>query len=177
MLITPTEQKIYRHFYRKGIFSLEECIKFLNSNYRATLVATKNLVSKKYILKIRRGLYYVIPYSQTNNWFKGFEPNQFIIASCLVKDAFISHNTALEFHGLTDKPISQVYLCSKQKIPDVKLGELNFYIIKTKYYFGFNEDLYKNVIVKVSDIERTIVDCLRNINFTSGLEHLLDLFS
>jgi len=173
MSITPTEQRIYRNFYGKKIFSIDECIKFLNGNYRAALIATKNLVSKKYVKKARRGLYCIIPFEQTEEWLVDFAPDKYLIANNLV-EGFLSHNTALELHGFSDKKINQIFVCSKNKIPDVNVGDMKFYVIKTKHYFGQEEMMYNGVKILVSDKERTVIDCLRNVNYTSSLEDLLD---
>jgi predicted transcriptional regulator of viral defense system len=172
MVLSPTEQRIYRHFYRSKIFSLDDCIKFLKNNYRAALVATKNMVDKKYAIKIRRGLYYIVPYEKTNKWFDSFSPNKFLIAQNLI-EGFMSHQTALELYDVTEKKNSKVFICSKNKIPDVSAVDYDFYVIKTKHYFGYAKIDHDGSKVDVSDKERTIIDCLRNINYTSGVEDVL----
>lgn len=176
MIITPTEQKIYRNFYKQKIFSLDEAIKLLKNNYRAALISTKNLVSKKYIKKIRRGLYYIIPYEQTDKWLVNFEPDKILIASKLI-DGFISHDSALEIHGVTQKSSNKVYICSQTKIPDVKIDQCEFFVIKTIHYFGFAEVVYKGMKINVSDKERAIIDCLRNVNYSSDLVELIQSIS
>lgn len=173
MELTPTEQRIYRHFYNHIIFSLDDCIKFLKNNYRSALVSTKNLVAKKYVKKVRRGLYYIIPFESTGTWNKDFKVDKYLIANNLL-DGYVSHQTALELHELTDKKLDKIYICSDHKIPDVKVNPFKFYIIKTKHYFGFKEIDYKGSKIKISDYERTIIDCLRNVNYTAGLEILFD---
>lgn len=176
MALTPTEQNVYRQFYRQKIFSIDDAIKFLKNNYRASLISTKNLVSKKYVKKVRRGLYYVIPFEKTGRWFEGFEPDKFLIASKLI-DGFLSHNSALEIHGVFENPTNEVYICSQTKIPDVKVGQFKYSIIKTKHYFGFIPISYNGKKIFVSDIERTILDCLRNVNYVSSLEDMLKAIS
>lgn len=172
MELTPTEQKIYRHFYSQKIFSIEDTIKFLKNNYRAALVSTKNLVSKKYVKKVRRGLYFIIPFEESGSWYKDFKPNKYLIANSLV-EGFLSHCTALELHGVSTKILEKAYVCSSSKIPDVTISPFKFYVIKTKHYFGATEIIHKGVKLNISDKERTIIDCLRNVNYAYSLDDMI----
>lgn len=171
MTITPTEQKVYKQFYKTKVFTLNDAKVFLN-NYRKAIHAVKGLAQKRYTKKVKRGLYCIVPFEDAPDIHDSFSPDKYLVGNKFVDNSFLSHHTALELYKVTEKPMNRVFITSNTRIPNLNYKNIKYMIIKTKYYFGFNEVDYSDNLVGVSDKERTILDCLRNINYTHGFDEL-----
>ncbi|NQV09308.1 hypothetical protein HQ529_05650 [Candidatus Woesearchaeota archaeon] len=173
MTLTPTEQRVYKEFYTKKVFVLEDAKLFLK-NYRAAIHAVKGLAEKKYIKKVKRGLYCIIPFEQTPDNNDSFVPDKYLIGDNFMDKCFLSHHSALELYNATEKGMNKVFISSNNRVPNVGYKKVNYNVIKTKHFFGFEDINYNNNLIKISDKERTILDCLRNINYTLGFDELKD---
>jgi len=171
MILTPSEQKIYRNFYNNKVFTLDEARSVLG-NYRTTIATARGLSSKGYCQRIKGGLYAVVPYEQTPD-AGHYLPDKYIIAAKMVKRYFLSHHTALELYGAADKDHNTVYVTSVQRVPNMYHKGKNFVCVQTKHFFGFHEREYAGQKLMVSDKERSVLDCLRSINHTKGLRELI----
>lgn len=170
MILTPTEQRVYRYFYNKKICSLNE-VNSVVKNYRTAIHVAKGLVNKKYTQKIKGGLYFVLPYEATPDTLNEFQPDKYLIGSRIVK-GFLSHHTALELYNAASPDFNKVFITSNIRIPNLSHKDINYLCIKTKHYFGFKELNYENQNILVSDKERTCLDCIRNLDYTSGLNEI-----
>ncbi|MFH1409863.1 MAG: hypothetical protein ABIH34_08190, partial [Nanoarchaeota archaeon] len=169
MTLTPIEQKVYKAFYN-GVCTLEQ-VKELLKNYRQAVVACKNLVAKHYFKRIKGGLYAAVPFELAPDSNNAFSPDRYKVADLMIKDRFLSHHTALELLAGAEK-IPTVYISSPSRVPDVHCAGIDYRIITTKHFFGFKDYDHNGTMIKVSDKERTIIDCLRQIKFTNGFEEL-----
>ncbi|MFH1133836.1 MAG: hypothetical protein V1735_05050 [Nanoarchaeota archaeon] len=173
MPLTPIEQKVYKQFYSQAC-TLEEVSAFLK-NYRQAVVACKNLVEKQYFLRIKGGLYAVVPFELAPEKSAAFVPDRYKVADKMIGEHFLSHNTALELH-CGAKPMQKAFISSPSRVPEVKMAGTTFTIITTKHFFGATAFSYQNSMLTVSDKERTIIDCLRQVKFTAGFEQLKQSF-
>jgi len=171
MTLTPTEQRVYRNFYSKKVFVLED-VKLFLKNYRAAIQAVKGLAGKRYVKKAKRGLYCIVPFEQTPDDQDDFVPDKYLVGNNFAKDCFLSHHTALEIHKAVEKCMNKAFITSSNRIPNLNYKRIKYSIIKTKHYFGWEEINYSDNLIRVSDKERTILDCLRNINYTFGFDEL-----
>jgi len=169
LILTPTEQRVYRYFYNKKVFSLNE-INSIVKNYRTSIHVAKGLVNKKYTTKIKGGLYFVVPYEATPDILNEFNPDKYLIGSRL--NGFLSHHTALELYNAASN-LNRVFVTSDARTPNLIHKDISYVCIKTKHYFGFKEIRYENQNILISDKERTVLDCIRNLNYTSGLNEVL----
>ena len=172
MSLTPSEQKVYRNFYQQQIFTLDGARSVLG-NYRTAIATARGLASKGYCQRIKGGLYSVIPFEQTPDMEQQHLPNKYIVASRMSKRYFLSHHTALEMYGAADAQFSTVYVTTPQRIPHLHHKGKSYLCVQSKHFFGFHEMEYNGQQILVSDKERTVVDCLRTISYTRGLQELL----
>ena len=171
MTLSPKQQLVYKEFYKKGVFTLDEVKTFLK-NYRTAVYTVKGLLDSKYAKKVKQSLYYIVPFELAPDVHNNFSPDKLLIGANFTKDCFLSHHSALEIHGATDKTMNHVHITSKFRVPGLKHKKVNYNVIVSQNYFGFTDIEYNNNLVKVSDRERTILDCLRNINYTPGFDEL-----
>ena len=171
MILTPTEQRVYRYFYNKKVFSLDE-VNSVVKNYRTAIHVAKGLFSKRYCQRIKGGLYFVVPFETSPDTLNEFKPDKYLIGSRL--KGFLSHHTALELYNAASHDFNKVFVTSDIRIPNLMHKDVNYLCIKTKHYFGFKEINYNNQNILISDKERTVLDCIRNLNYTNGLNEILN---
>ncbi|MBU0980105.1 MAG: hypothetical protein KJ709_04835 [Nanoarchaeota archaeon] len=169
MTLTPTEQRVYKAFYNQ-VCTLED-VKGLLKNYRQAVVACKNLVEKKYFKRVKGGLYVVVPFELAPDTNDSYVPDRYLVADRMIKDRFLSHHTALELH-CEAKQLPTVYVTSSGRVPDVNFGGVDYRIITTKHFFGFIEIERKGCMIRVSDRERTVIDCMRQLKFCNGFDEV-----
>lgn len=172
MKLTPREQKVYKALYTQEIFNLKEIGKILK-NYKQTLRVVKSLLDKKYIQKIKRGLYVIVPYEIAPDKENRYSPNKYLIASRLIRPYFFSHHSALEIHGVANSVFFTVFLSSDKGVRDFTYKNITYKTIKTSSFFGLQDKIYAHRKIKVSDKERTFLDCLRSLKYAGGLEEFL----
>jgi len=88
------------------------------------------------------------------------------------KDYFLSHATAMEIHGGVTQPQLVVYVTTLKPRRSITVLSIEFRFIhsKKKYFFGISDHwVTKQEKVRVSDLERTIIDGLKQPEYCGGL--------
>jgi predicted transcriptional regulator of viral defense system len=134
-----------------------------------TLNSANSLLSdyqKRGAIKIvRQNLYVAVDiYSDT------IIPTRYEIASNIAEGAYITHHSAFEYYGYAKKTLETVYVSGKNRF-----NAFEFEGVDYKY---FAERISDGVVetengVRVTDIERTILDGINDFEKIAGLEELL----
>ncbi|MGM0406321.1 MAG: type IV toxin-antitoxin system AbiEi family antitoxin domain-containing protein [Thermoplasmatota archaeon] len=165
--LSPTEQKIYSELYSERVITTDD-VKGIIGQKAPDYIT--NLRGKGYIKKIRKGLYAIAPPDMIGEDIK---PDKFLIANKVKDEYYISHHSALEIHGLAQTIHNRVYITSTTPSRSFRYEDIEYKFITTKHFFGFEEKNRLNSTLTVSDREKTILDCIRNIKYAGGLEELI----
>ena len=132
-----------------------------------------DMTKRGLLMRVKRGLYHVIPYEQDAETFM---PDWHLLAKYLVKDAnhYIGYYSALQIHNLITQPsLKEQIVVSKQIHPtslNIKGIQFQFIFHNKKHFFGIKEiwidDFNK---VKCADLEKTIIDCLFKPDYAGGI--------
>lgn len=152
-------------FLSKALIKVEEIKKEFNSD--ATLFGALNrLVKSGKIIKLKGGLYATV-----NPLTKDIFANRFEIATALHKDAYVSYHSALEYYGLATQVYSDVQVITSKRYMPIIIDDLEYHCYNVDYIEGIVE--YKhNAIIRVTEIERTVIDCIDRIDLAGGLEEV-----
>ena len=143
------------------------------SNDSALRELLSDMTRRGLLMRVKRGLYYVIPYEQDA---ETFIPDWHLLAEYLVKDAkhYIGYYSALQIHNLLTQPsLKEQIVVSRQVRPStIKIKEVPFQFIyhNEKHFFGTKKiwiDNFNKVVC--SDLEKTIVDCLFKPDYAGGI--------
>ena len=167
----------YLNNENKSFFTIEDVTKFFHkSTYSSIVKLLHDLVKRKLILRIKNGLYNIIPYEvPADQYF----PNWHIIALYLMKntDYYIGYYSALEIHNLITQPaLKEQIVANKRIIPSVKkIGKIDFQFIykKQERFFGYKK-IWINDYNKIpcSDLEMTFIDCLDKPCYSGGITEI-----
>lgn len=159
----------------KTIFTVEDAQKILGSSIIAVRSLLNYLVEKKWLIRLTPGKYLIVPLSAgeeaqaSENWY--------VIAKNLIEPLpyYISYYSALEIHEMTTQPIFTVYVSTpSRKRPKEILGATyRFIYVQPKDIWGV-EDVWitPSQKVKVSDLERTLIDCLDRPDLCGGISEI-----
>ncbi|MBI2995277.1 MAG: hypothetical protein HYY52_01010 [Candidatus Melainabacteria bacterium] len=153
--------KIYKQFKDKQIITLREIKKqFPEMNHR---VAVKYLLKTGYLEVLKRGVY-------LNKAFQS--PDKFLLAHKIIPDGIIGYHAALELHGLAQSSYNIVHIITDEPYnvkPFTAYG-INYKPVKQDVSFGKTKVIRGSEEVIVTDIERTLIDCIDKLKYAGGLE-------
>jgi predicted transcriptional regulator of viral defense system len=129
--------------------------------------AKRGLVSK-----LKRGVWVLVPPELGSA--TEYAGNPYLVAQRLVGDApnFISHASAMEIHRMVTQPQFAVFASSTKRVPSRTQNgtEFRFVLIKPDHFFGTTRHwVTKQESVGISDLERTVIDGLRQPEYCGGV--------
>jgi len=160
------------HEQNKPIFRLKEVQKILRVDEVSSRSFVRKLVNRGVVTRLKPGLFILVPFELGKK--ADYIGNPFVVAREIMsgKDYFLSHATAMEIHGGITQPQLIIYVTtSKSRRSITSLGiEFRFIHNQKKYFFGIDDHwATKQEKVKVSDLERTIIDGLKQPEYCGGL--------
>jgi predicted transcriptional regulator of viral defense system len=164
-----------------AVFSVDDVQKFLAAHGSTNPKTRKALLnyhrSKGRILPIRRGLYVSIP--------SGYDPASYavdplLIAAKMTDDSVIAYHTALEYHGKAYSRYNRMVYVSDSRTPTIEFRGTEYVRAahpsglratgKTKY--GVESHHREGVVVRVTNLERTLVDVLDRPDVSGSWEEI-----
>jgi predicted transcriptional regulator of viral defense system len=104
--------------------------------------------------------------------------DKWVLGTNLVAGGVISYNTALVHHGLIQDVSREVFVASDRQKSNKTIFGYNFRFIKirSRKYFGFIEEKNDFGKFRVTDLEKTILDCFDLPQYTLSYSVLVSLF-
>lgn len=157
-------------YQNKTIFTTEDIKKF-EKKPKSIL---ENLVRKKWILKIRREVYLIIPLDAGEEGADNYTIHGFVIGSHLSESYYIGYWSALNYYGFTEQTPSRVYVATTKRKKNTRILNTEFRFVMIKPYKMFDVDTVKieNRDINISSPEKTFVDCLDRPKHAGGIEEV-----
>ncbi|MFA5033974.1 MAG: type IV toxin-antitoxin system AbiEi family antitoxin [bacterium] len=159
----------------KMLFTIAEAMKVTGNSYNATEGLIRHLRDKNWLMSIKNGKYVIVPLEAGMDDFNSY--NWFVIARELIgkENYYISHYSAMSIHNMITQPLSIVYVVSPVRHREKKVGIIRFkfvYTEKQKIWGTASEWVTPQERVQVSNIERTIIDCLHIPEYCGGISEI-----
>lgn len=161
---------IYYKMLSRPVFSVED-VNVHYGNIESARSAVKALTRKGLAVKIRNNMYTCI-----SGETKSPVANRFQIASRISPTSCLSHHSAMEFYGITNQIFYDVYVSSRTSFNEFEFDGYTFICVKSKFDDGIDDPSYSGGI-RVTDKERTVIECIKNMDRISGLEEVVDNIS
>ncbi len=164
--------KITKKFLGKGPFTFQDLYQaFKGENERKTLHNYLYMGLKRgYVKPIKRGLYYVVlPTDEKTE----FTPDPFLVAAKLAPDSILAFHSALELHGAAYSYSHRVYFYSKTQTRRFEFRDVEYVPVQKKITWGVTTLEREGCSLKLTDRERTVLDCLDVADYAGGLEELV----
>lgn len=127
-----------------------------NWDYKQAKNLITKLVKDGWLIRIKRGLYAISELSSRG--FLSLSP--YYVANLLVKDSYVSFESALQYHGMFDQLMNKTISVSLKMYKTVKLNNMEYSFIKTKdeSFFGYENAMVENNLVRIASAEKALVD-------------------
>lgn len=167
------------------VFHFKEAEEILEERSRADKALTQ-LTQKGIVTRLKPGLFQLVPFELgSENEYMG---NQYNVARELAlsgrksheDEYYISYGSAFELHQMTTQPQFVVYISSTRiSRPHKILGtEFRFVLCKKQDIFGITELwVDKSEKIRISDLERTLLDGLKHPLYCGGFIEVAKAFS
>ncbi len=156
--------KYYDTLLKLMLFSKEQ-INQITGNPDTAKTLLKNALNNGYVERIRHN-YYAAKSIETGCAI----PSRYAIGSSINSSAYISHHTAFEYYGMANQVFGTVYVSSASIFKDFTFDDVEYKYLPSKQNFGI---IKPAAHIKVTDIERTILDNIKDFTKIGGLEELL----
>jgi predicted transcriptional regulator of viral defense system len=157
------------------IFRLKDVQKILGVDDAAARNFVRKLVGRGLVTRLKPGLFILVPFELGKE--EEYAGNPLVLARELVngEDYYLSHGTAMEIHGMVTQPQIVIHVATPQKTRSIHVmgTEFRFIPCKREWFFGLiHHWVTKQEKVMVSDLERTIIDGLRQPEHCGGLSEV-----
>lgn len=156
----------YKELSQFPVFSISH-VNQLTHNPETSRSMLKRLLQKELIQKIKRNLYTCV-----NPATGHVIASRYQIASALTSTAYISHHTAFEFYGLTNQVYYEVYVSSQSRFREFEFDNVVYRYVASKSQEGVVQP-FNHPGVRVTDVERTVIDSIKDFSRIGGFEELL----
>lgn len=160
----------YKELAKLSVFSLSD-VKKLTNNKKTAYSLLARFMNKGLVKKVRSNIY-----SCVNPATGQVNASRFQIACASSSSAYISHHSAFEYYGLANQVYYEVYVSSETRFRDFEFEGVRYKYVASKMNDGVKEPKNSEGI-RVTDLERTVVDSIKNFEKIGGFEELLNCLS
>jgi predicted transcriptional regulator of viral defense system len=156
----------------QSTFTLAEVEQITNLRPALASSLLQKAVRRGLVSRLNRGMFIIIPAELGSS--VEYSGNPYLVARRLAGEAscFISHASAMEIHRMVTQPQLTVFVSTTQRIRSRTLHgtEFRFVLIKPAHFFGITKHwATKQESVDISDLERTVIDGLRQPEYCGGI--------
>jgi len=154
----------------------ENSLSFFTSNELAEIVNVETNSIQNYLETLaNNGLIFRI---EKGKYCRTYLKDRLVIGSKLIHGGVVSYHTALIHHRLIQDNSNNVFIASDHQKLNKSFLDYHFRFIKIRShkYFGFYEEKSRNGEFRVTDPEKTILDCFDLPQYATRYEKLVSIF-
>jgi predicted transcriptional regulator of viral defense system len=177
----PQAARLVAELHERGrtLFSHADVEEITSLQAKSARNLVASLVHRGIATRLKPGLFILVPFDLGRE--RDYIGNPYVVARELAgnTDYYISHASAMDLHQMTTQPQLVVYTTTPQAIrPRSVLGtEFRFVRCKREHLFGITEHwVTKTEKVQASDVERTIIDGLKQSEYCGGFTEVAKAF-
>ncbi|MFH1246977.1 MAG: type IV toxin-antitoxin system AbiEi family antitoxin [Candidatus Micrarchaeota archaeon] len=161
---------------REEVFTVEDAEKvsgFKGAKLRKLL---HDLAKNRWVERIERGKYIVLPLEAGPKAEYGTHP--YIIARKLASPYYVGFTSALNYYGITEQISKTAYVATVKPKKPLEFHSEKYYFVclDKKRFFGTREEWIGNLKFNISNVEKTIIDCLYLLEYSGGLVEVIKAF-
>jgi predicted transcriptional regulator of viral defense system len=155
----------------RNIFTVEDAKAIVGEGAKRTM---SSLMRKKWVLKLKRGMYAIVPLDIGVKGADSFAVHNFVIGSKLVEPYYIGYWSALNYYGFSDQIPSTTFIATtKAKKNDEVLQTTYLFVqVNKRKFFGITDIEIEGEKIKISDKYKTIADCLDHPEHAGGIDEI-----
>jgi len=163
------------HEDNRAVFRLDDVQRILGLQEPSTRSLVRKLVNRGVAARLKPGLFILVPFELGRE--REYMGSPLIVARELAggKDYYLSHATAMEIHCMVTQPQLVVHVTTPAKRRPIQIMGVEFRFIayaKEGFYGLMDHWATKQEKVKISGLERTVLDGLRMPEHCGGVTEL-----
>lgn len=159
--------ELFTELAKHPTFTIDDVKKF-SDNEKTAYTQLARLMKKKAVKKIRKNIYSVV--NPTTGQLVG---TRYQIACAITDTSYISHHSAFEYYGYANQVFNEIYVSSETRFHHFEYDNVMYKYVASRMKEGVVEA--KNTSgVRITDLERTVIDSVNDFNKIGGLEELLN---
>lgn len=152
----------YEKILYKKVFNFQDiCAITGNENTAKSLIRAE--LQKKHIKKVQHNLYVVCDL-ETQLPLE----NPYLLGSKISKNSFISYRSALDYYAQLEEKFHIIYVSDKTRFQEFEFNNYSYKFVNNKTFGIVNING-----IKITDKEKTFVDCINKLELAGGGEHLV----
>jgi len=160
----------YLELSKMNTFSMDDVFDLVGNKKTASSLVLR-LVKKGLVKRIKNNLYTCVNVADGS-----VIASKYHIACGINDNAYLSHHSAFEYSGITNQVYYEVYVSSNQKFTDFHFEGITYRYVASKNDIGVVTP--KNTEgIRVTSLEKTVVDSIKDFEKIGGLEELLNCIS
>jgi len=168
------EQEIYFALEKLGlkVFSVSD---LLTQGFKKRVIhdALVSLAKKGVVARVRRGVYVRAEPKFLFDSKQQTESALLVAAKTAQEKYYIGYASAMQLHGVTEQVPFTVYAASTKQRRDFKYGnhKIKFVKVGRRKFFGYTQMKLSGQEIMVSNMEKSIVDCVDHPEYCGGIEN------
>ncbi|MFQ5684470.1 MAG: type IV toxin-antitoxin system AbiEi family antitoxin domain-containing protein [Candidatus Binatia bacterium] len=160
------------HERNQSLFGITDVKKITGLADASARSFVRSLVERGLVTRLKPGLFVLLPFELGKE--TEYMGHPWLVAKALAggKDYYLSHGTAMEVHQMVTQPQLVVYVTAIKSLRSRSImgAEFRFILGKKKHLFGIEDHwVTKQEKVKVSDLDRTVIDGLKQPEYCGGI--------
>lgn len=177
--LSRTEAKVILSLESEGreLVSLDEVRRRADVSPGFARKLAHELVRKGWLERVRQGTYLLNPSRHGPDALPDTDPLR--IGSRLVEPYYFGYATAAELHGFFPQASRTYYIVTPSRWSPGKGRADRFRVVRVApdRFFGTSPLVRRGVTLRVSDAERTVVDCLNRPELAGGIAGVAQIFA
>ena len=130
-------------------------------------ISLRNLIKNGQLIIIENGKYCVYGFA-----------DEFVIGNFLSHNGGIAYWTAMNYHGLTEQISNVIFVQTVRQKQNKKILNVQYHFvqIKSNKSFGYKTEGYGNHSYRITDLEKTILDCFDLPKYSGGYPEIIKAF-
>lgn len=177
----PQSAKLIAGLYdsAREIFGIEDVCKLTELSEKSARSLVGKLVRRGVVTRLKPGLFQLVPFQLGSE--REFVGNPYVVANQLIQPHpyYLSHAAAMDIHGMLTQPQFVVYISTVVRHRPMNIHGYEYRFVRTKpeHLFGTTQHwIDKHEQVFVSDLEKTIVDGLKQPEHCGGFTEIAKAF-
>jgi predicted transcriptional regulator of viral defense system len=181
--LSHQEQTLYFEALRQDvqILDMENAASFLKASPERIRVILSSLARKGATKRIGKGRYALVPPTIIASKKAVIDPYSLIddyMMSLELGDAYyLAYATAARLHYLSEQVPQQMLIALKERRFSRQIGTMRvrFITLRDNKFFGVKNIRYRDTSFQVSDMEKTVLDCLDRPSLVSGFDEAVTI--
>jgi predicted transcriptional regulator of viral defense system len=178
---SEVKMEVNQFFAKHAVFTHDEFVDFLKSNGSCNIRTQDTLlayhVKARHVLRIKRGLYAVVPARASA---ESYSVDPYLVSAKITPDAVLAYHTALEFYGRAYSVFEHFHYLTNTRSRLLSFHQYHFHPVrfpkalrdKKREHYGVRTEDRAGLDVKVTSLERILVDVLDRPDLAGGWEEI-----